>query len=209
MKEAMKLALEALESCTYTSSYYKDFSIDKVDEAIKALEEALASEQEQRSDSEQLGEPYECVCGANLYIDANGIPRSKASIEPATVMFKQEQGEQDMVSKARYNRVRDDYNALLEKSQQDAKHAEEWRQHVKHCQLQGVDLDHNFSPQQRKPLTDEQIKKDFESWAKENYVQGFEPYGDSYHNGHTRNRWQGWLAAHRSIEAAHGIKENT
>ena len=59
--------------------------------------------------------------------------------------------------------------------------------------------------QQRKPLTDEQIKKAFEDWAKENYVQGFEPYGDSYHNGHTRNRWQGWLAASRAIEAAHGI----
>ena len=58
-----------------------------------------------------------------------------------------------------------------------------------------------------KPLTDEQIKKDFEKWHKENYVQGFEPYGDSYHNGHTRNRWQGWLAAHRAIESAHGIKE--
>jgi len=50
-------------------------------------------------------------------------------------------------------------------------------------------------------LTDEQIKRDFEKWAKENYVQGFELYGDSYHNGHTRNRWQGWLAAHRAIEA--------
>ena len=64
------------------------------------------------------------------------------------------------------------------------------------------------SPPQRQwvGLTDEQIKKDFEKWAKENYVQGFEPYGDSYHNGHTRNRWQGWLAAHRAIEAAHGIK---
>jgi hypothetical protein len=62
-------------------------------------------------------------------------------------------------------------------------------------------------PQPRKPLTDEQIKRDFEKWAKENYVQGFELYGDSYHNGHTRNRWQGWLAAHRAIEASHGIKE--
>ena len=56
-----------------------------------------------------------------------------------------------------------------------------------------------------KPLTDEQIKKEFEKWAKENYVQGFEPYGDSYHNVHTRNRWEGWLAAHRNIQAAHGI----
>jgi hypothetical protein len=61
-------------------------------------------------------------------------------------------------------------------------------------------------PQQRKPLTEEQIKKDFEKWAEENYVQGFGLYGASYHNGHTRNRWQGWLAAHRAMEAALGIK---
>ena len=67
--------------------------------------------------------------------------------------------------------------------------------------------DWNTTPPQRKPLTDEEIKQDFEKWAKDNYVQGFELYGDSYHNGHTRNRWQGWLAAHRAIEAAHGIKE--
>ncbi len=61
--------------------------------------------------------------------------------------------EQDTVSKARYNRVRDDYNELLEKSRLDAIAANRWREHVTHCQLQGVDLDHNFAPQQRKPLT--------------------------------------------------------
>jgi hypothetical protein len=44
-KEAMKLALEALETCTYTSSYYKDFSIEKIEDAIKALEEALAKQE--------------------------------------------------------------------------------------------------------------------------------------------------------------------
>jgi hypothetical protein len=46
-----------------------------------------------------------------------------------------------VVSKASYNKLRDDYNDLLEKSQQDAKHAKEWRAHVKKCQIYGVDLD--------------------------------------------------------------------
>ena len=47
-RSAMKLALEALEESELTW---------KANDAINALEEALASEQEQRSDSEQLGEP--------------------------------------------------------------------------------------------------------------------------------------------------------
>jgi hypothetical protein len=67
-RKVMELALEALKfedsgdpECEH-GFMYDECSNDKCDkrqfhEAIKALEEALASEQEQRSDSEQLGEP--------------------------------------------------------------------------------------------------------------------------------------------------------
>jgi hypothetical protein len=64
-KEAMKLALEALKYIDQQDSdrdflHYKE--CEKLSDAIESLEEALVSEQEQRSDraiadSEQLGEP--------------------------------------------------------------------------------------------------------------------------------------------------------
>lgn len=53
----------------------------KVEEATDALQAALKAEKK---------EPTECVCGATLYIDANGTPRSDASVMPATIMFKPE-----------------------------------------------------------------------------------------------------------------------
>ena len=55
-KEAMTLALEALYSMKETLAEHDEPTTFNEDEAIKALEEALAK-QEQRSDSEQLGEP--------------------------------------------------------------------------------------------------------------------------------------------------------
>ena len=58
------------------------------------------------------------------------------------------------------------------------------------------------TPPQRKPLTDEQARFEFEAWHKDAYTQSLERYGHTYKNHHTRCRWQGWLAAH-------GIKEST
>jgi hypothetical protein len=49
------------------------------------------------------------------------------------------------VSKGEFNRLRDDYNDLVDRSQQDAKDATRWRKHVNHCQLQGVDLDYQIT----------------------------------------------------------------
>jgi hypothetical protein len=49
------------------------------------------------------------------------------------------------VSKGEFNRLRDDYNDLVNRSQQDAKDATRWRKHVNHCQLQGVDLDYQIT----------------------------------------------------------------
>jgi hypothetical protein len=49
------------------------------------------------------------------------------------------------VSKGAYNRMRDDYNDLVNRSEQDAKDAKQWRKHVTYCQLQGVDLDYQLA----------------------------------------------------------------
>jgi len=63
-KEAMKLALEAL-TATMSTHGFREHIEEAQDKAIKALEEALAK-QEQRSVSEQLGEPvaWEKILGA-------------------------------------------------------------------------------------------------------------------------------------------------
>ena len=61
----------------------------------------------------------------------------------------QPEQEPEVVSKAKFNRLQDDYNDLFNRALQDAKHAKAWRAHVNNCQLQGVDLDHVFKP----PLT--------------------------------------------------------
>jgi hypothetical protein len=56
------------------------------------------------------------------------------------------------VSKGAYNRMRDDYNDLVNRSEQDAKDAKQWRKHVKHCQLQGVDLDYQITTPPAAPV---------------------------------------------------------
>lgn len=83
---------------------------------------------------------------------AGGFDEAKEVLEKA--LAKQEH--EEMVSKARYNRLRDDYNEAIELLRLAALAAKKWEEHVNRCKLQGVDLDHNFAPQQRKPLTDEQ-----------------------------------------------------
>jgi hypothetical protein len=55
-RSAMTLALEAL-TATMATHGFREHIEEAQDKAIKALEEALASEQEQRNVSEQLGEP--------------------------------------------------------------------------------------------------------------------------------------------------------
>jgi hypothetical protein len=56
------------------------------------------------------------------------------------------------VSKGEFNRLRDDYNDLVNRSQQDAKDATRWRKHVNHCQLQGVDLDYQITTPPAAPV---------------------------------------------------------
>ena len=159
-KEKLKSVLEAL----WTTAN------PKAEDAIKALEKALAQPKEPEQEPvamrmPKVGDKVVCIeddsLGVVAYLTAGGSPE---------IMF-------------------DDGS------------------HGTYLLREFAELFRYTTQPQCKPLTDEEIKQDFEKWAKENYVQGFEPYGDSYHNGHTRNRWQGWLAAHRAIEAAHGIKE--
>ena len=73
MKNAMKLALEALEDTGWQTV-----------KARKILEEALAK-QEQRSVSEQLGEPvawmYESVCGKD-FVTRHNTPSYAKNIRP-------------------------------------------------------------------------------------------------------------------------------
>jgi hypothetical protein len=95
-KEAMKLALEALKTCTYTSSYYKDFSIEKVDDSIKALEETLAKQEQgepvgylEIDDIESQREyPHNCRNVNLWYEGGEGFVAIYTTPQP-----KQEQGE--------------------------------------------------------------------------------------------------------------------
>jgi hypothetical protein len=56
------------------------------------------------------------------------------------------------VSKGKYNRLRDDYNDLVNRSEQDAKDAKQWRKHVEYCQFQGVDLDYQLASPPTAPV---------------------------------------------------------
>ena len=101
--------------------------------------EAISLEQAAKLALEALEDPY-------------GLDEYNRSIsDNAITALREALAEQQAVSRATYNRLRYDYNDLLKKSKRDAKDAKRWREHVNHCQLQGVDLDHNFA--QRKENT--------------------------------------------------------
>lgn len=91
----------------------------------------------------------------NIAVDGGSGLLRELLIDAARVieaLAQDEQGssqEPEVVSKAKFNRLQDDYNDLFNRALQDAKHAKAWRAHVNNCQLQGVDLDHVFKP----PLT--------------------------------------------------------
>ena len=98
------------------------------DEAWKAEQKALAAEA--------------IKCATETIADADGpineVREYYGAAQPAPVP-------DGSVSKGEYNRLRDDYNDLVNRSEQDAKDAKQWRKHVNHCQLQGVDLDYQIT----------------------------------------------------------------
>jgi len=221
-KEAMKLALEALEDISQMQNHSNSGDSSDVDKAIKALEEALAKQEpkpfgytleetmkccdlgyaaavkalaQQEQSTECVGEPLKGMSEINrtiAYCAASKL-REIGYEWDGKNWAKQEQGEP----------VGDGINeaAFLERFQQNLD-----RGH-KPCQTcealaRTVMLDqssHDTTPQQRpsrsdiKPLTDEQIKN----------VWGIHDDDDDFTNiVYERD-------ITRAIEAAHGIKENT
>lgn len=67
LREAAQQALETMESLHRTGDTQVFDMYGR--EATEALRAALAESKEK---------PWRCACGANLYIDENGAPRSKA-----------------------------------------------------------------------------------------------------------------------------------
>ncbi len=62
----------------------------------------------------------------------------------------------EAMTKYAYNRLRDDYNDLLKRSEQDAKDAKQWREHVKYCKFQGIDLDYQITTTPTPPAAQRQ-----------------------------------------------------
>jgi len=79
-REAMKLALEALEICSVRQEHQWN-GLQKISIAKEALKEALAK-QEQRSVSEQLGEPValETIYETIIHWDEGGGKRSRREL---------------------------------------------------------------------------------------------------------------------------------
>jgi len=82
------------------------------------------------------------MCLEYIETDAHERKYVRHAIKEALAQPAQEP---TVVSKAKFNHLQDDYDDLLKRSLQDAKHAKEWRAHVTRCQYQGVDLDHVFN----------------------------------------------------------------
>jgi hypothetical protein len=148
-KEALKLALDDLmtEYCMERTSFAK-----RVDEIFKqALEQSV---------QEPVGE----VIGTNEYAGFGQIKHVKTIQwrgEPApigtklyttTTAAQPAPVQEGSVSKGEYNRLRDEYNDLVNRSEQDAKVAKQWRKHVKYCQFQGVDLDYQITTPPAAPV---------------------------------------------------------
>jgi hypothetical protein len=111
------------------------------DKAITAIKQALAAPALQ-AELDATNRQVEILS------DALAESRREVAAQPAPVP-------EGSVSKGAYNRMRDDYNDLVNRSEQDAKDAKQWRKHVKYCQLQGVDLDYQLAtPTAAQPAPD-------------------------------------------------------
>ena len=134
MKEALKLA----ELIEHFDSNDESHPLELLKE-IAATLRALAQPEQ--------GPPSEWA-GIKAILDEYGLQAIDFVADFKAALAQPEQ-EPEVVSKAKFNRLQDDYNDLFNRALQDAKHAKAWRAHVNNCQLQGVDLDHVFKP----PLT--------------------------------------------------------
>ena len=131
-KEALKLALGYVErNCPAL--------------VFKEIKEALALTSTQCEVQPEQEPPSEWA-GIKAILDEYGL-QAIDFVADFKAALAQPVQEPEVVSKAKFNRLQDDYNDLFNRALQDAKHAKAWRAHVNNCQLQGVDLD--FKP----PLT--------------------------------------------------------
>jgi hypothetical protein len=90
MTDKIAIDRDFLEHAVVALEYAYNAEDEMVQESIKYLRAALAQKAEPPAQ-----EPWKCVCGANLYIDENGKPRSKASQQECALQkiadFGQEQ----------------------------------------------------------------------------------------------------------------------
>jgi hypothetical protein len=128
-KEKITLALEALKDATLHIWLGDKKGVEanvRAHKNIKALEEALASEQEQRSDSEQLGEPVAWIShNAGLYHF-----KPDESLDPmplyTTQQPKQEQGEPYAIE-AGFDNGDGTYSVRIERYKKDLKTHKDWK----------------------------------------------------------------------------------
>ena len=200
-KEALKLALEALESASnaieswgsYASEYFQDkhdlqVDINNTQEAITAIKEALAQPAQQ--------EPVQFKCTVIDDAHLNGIPLEQWA-KPQRSMTKYEEQIQGMAKKNRGSVGFQE--ALAQPEQQEQEPVETYIHEYRsqpHPNDFGISKGHWWkakqyadalyaTPPQRKPLTDDELS---DIWFKQS---------------------TDWMEFARAIEAAHGIKENT
>jgi len=199
-KEAMKLALEALNKLAdaaggfsvsgvyFNEGVWEQECLNAAYDAIKALEEALASEQEQRSDSEQLGEPvawrYKPVRENNPrweYTTQHPLDMGDGYLRPSLVEYCKcieplYATEKPKLMLEKFREMKD----LLEDTVQ---HEPATKEQIREAIVFNLPLYTAPQPAQ-KPLTDEQIMAALKLKS-----------------------CDGYRAIVRAIEAAHGIKE--
>jgi len=145
--EAMDLALEALDIAQGLLADAKSYHQPKMLAAYTAIKQALAAQPAAQTVGEvgtmpgTTGFTMACFKAEDVPIGTK-LYTTPPAAQPAPV---QEPVPEGSVSKGEFNRLRDDYNDLVDRSQQDAKDATRWRKHVNHCQLQGVDLDYQIT----------------------------------------------------------------
>jgi hypothetical protein len=180
-KKAMNLALEAL-TATMSTHGFREHIEEAQDKAIKALEEALASEQEHDCTRSHPHEEMSKECELRTEI---------ARLTNQLANTKQEQGEPVAWLWKHINRKGEELNAGLSFEKVEPTNNTFWM-NPNDPRLTATEVQPLYTtPQQRKPLTFERVYKLWLARFDTN------EYDDVFMN------------FARAIEAAHGIKENT
>jgi hypothetical protein len=196
-KEAMKLALEALETeCDIYREHDEDGAPEYILEAITALKERLAQEkalQALHSENERLGLYRDVYAEPDLIARLRDTASKGISVWGDLLLEAAKEIEILMAERECYASAMD--RMLAQPEQEPVPTLEDLEQEIYQNTRNFVSRDvmewmrkrYYTTPPQRKPLTDEQI-----------YDMYNEPRSDAE-----------MIAFARAIEAAHGIKENT